>query len=278
MSYRKKHIKNKIHRIKPKKSLFKKKWFWVLFLLIFILLVGAYFLLFYPGVQIENVFISGNEKVNGQDLSNLVTGSLEAALIDIAGVKLTTKSIFLVNGDKIKEEVLSDFSDIETASIKKILPQTIHVQVSERQPTGIYCLENSAEQPCFFIDRNGIVFKESLDRTDELIFIKKLPAPNSIDIGSLSVDSHIMNAISDIKINLKNNFNIGVKEALIANPIRLNITTSEGWEIYFDIDYNSDINSQLTKLNLLINTNINFEARKALEYIDLRFQDRVFYK
>ena len=59
----------------------------------------------------------------------------------------------------------------------------------------------------------------------------------------------------------------------------MNVTTDGGWQIYFNVGSGDpDIDSQITKLNLLLNETINPDARKTLQYIDLRFKDRAIYK
>jgi len=63
MSYRKKHIKGKIHRIKPKKSIFRMMWFWITVLVLIVIFSISYFLIFYQGIQVNNITISGNQKV-----------------------------------------------------------------------------------------------------------------------------------------------------------------------------------------------------------------------
>jgi len=81
--------------------------------------------------------------------------------------------------------------------------------------------------------------------------------------------------ILQIQGNLKDNFQINVKEAAISLPERLNIKTSENWQIYFNLE--SDINLQITKLNLPLKEEISPEKRENLEYIDVRFS-RAYYK
>ena len=52
------------------------------------------------------------------------------------------------------------------------------------------------------------------------------------------------------------------------------MNTSKNWQIYFDLSSDSDINSQLTKLNLLLNGGISADDMKNLHYIDFRPKDR----
>jgi hypothetical protein len=40
----------------------------------------------------------------------------------------------------------------------------------------------------------------------------------------------------------------------------------------------SDLDLQITKLNLLLKNEVSESARKTLQYIDLRFKDRAYYK
>ena len=55
----------------------------------------------------------------------------------------------------------------------------------------------------------------------------------------------------------------------------LKINTNEGWYILFD--KSRDIRSQLDSLRLILTEKIK-EDRKNLEYIDLRIENRVYYK
>ena len=69
MSYRKKHIKNKIHKIKPKKPVLKTPIFWIFILFLIAVFTALYFVLFYSGFQVENIIISGNVKLEGEKMS-----------------------------------------------------------------------------------------------------------------------------------------------------------------------------------------------------------------
>ena len=72
VSYRKSHVKSRIHGIKPKKSVFKKPFFWFAVLFFVLISAAVYFFLFYSGIQIKNIIILGNQKVSAQNIKNLV--------------------------------------------------------------------------------------------------------------------------------------------------------------------------------------------------------------
>ncbi len=84
-----------------------------------------------------------------------------------------------------------------------------------------------------------------------------------------------MSQILKIKNVLEKEMGINTEKFTLKNPERLNVKTTEGWEIYFDLS--GDIDLALTKLHLLLEKEISPEARKDLQYIDLRFT-KVYYK
>jgi len=278
VSYRKKHIKNKLDRIKQKKPIFLKLWFWILSLSCILIVLSTYFLLFYHGLQIEDIIISGNEKIETQDLRNFASQETNIKLIDFRFLKLGTKSILLLNSDKVTQNILNKFPIIEKLSLSKKYPKTLVLGIAERKPIGAYCVAESEEQVCFLIDTNGVTFEKLGVVPDNITIVRQAIEGEQAFTGEEIVDKNIINAIAEIQKNLKNNFQIDLKEALITSPLRINITTNENWLIYFNLDSDSDINAQLVKLSLLLKEEISPESRKNLQYIDLRFKDRAFYK
>lgn len=272
MSYRKKTIKTKLRRIKPKKSVFKNPVFWCLVFIVLVAGAAAYFLIFYPYFQVQNIFVSGAQKVNSEDIKNIAYNEANKKFIDFLGYNFSTRSIFLVNAGKINQDILSKFPIVEAVKINKNFPNSLILNITEKNSAGIYC----QEEKCFLINQDGIIFEPSPRFVSDLIIISQTMQNKDIFAGENVIQKNIMDAIIKIEKNIKNNFQINLTEAFLSNPLRLNIKTSENWEIYFNLD--SDVNSQLTKLNLLLQEQIAPKERKKLEYIDLRFKDRAYYK
>lgn len=237
-----------------------------------------YVLFFYPGFQIENIIISENIRVKNQDLENLVDDNININIFSIGNFKLATKSIFLVNSGKLSEKILNQFPAVEKIKATKIFPETLSLEVVERIPVAAYCSGADSEQECFLIDKDGIIFEQLYGVPENLIIMRQLQGPSHVSVGNQVIAKNIIDSISSIEKTLKENFQIDLKDALLTSPLRLNIKTSEGWEAYFNLDSDSNINLQLVKLNLLLDGEISPEDRVNLEYIDLRFKDRAFYK
>jgi len=273
MSYRKSHVKNKVYKIRPKKSIFKKLWFWVLLLIAVAVSTGFYFVLFYPGFQINNIVVLGNDKVNSKDLQKIVLENSNTGLIKFWNINITSSSIFLLNQDDLYKEILKQFPIIEKLRINVKFPQTVSLGITERKPLGVYCGEN---QKCFLVDENGIVFEDIIPNTVDIKYpiVRQALENKDVYVGEQVIGQSIIIAVLKIQKDLNDNFQIDLREALVTSPIRLNVTTSENWKIYFDLEEGSDINSQIIKLNLLLEQQTTPDSRENLQYIDLRPKDR----
>lgn len=248
MSYRKRHVKSKVHKLKPKRSILKSRGFWLALLFVVIVFGVAYLFLFLPQIQIKNVEISGNQKIKTQDLQNIVEKEI---------VKKITRSIFLADTSSIQNEILVRFPAIGQASVTKKLPDTLNVVVQERQPVAIF--ENN------FVDEDAVSF-ESYDGS----------VTDFTKIKGQTIDKNILDTVLEAQKVLKENYNIDTPEANVASPVRLDIKTSEGWQVYLNLQ--QDTHLQIAKLNILLKDQILEPDRKKLQYIDMRFKDKAYYK
>jgi len=275
MSYRKKHIKSKIHKITLKKSIFKKPIFWIFLLVLIIFFTALYFFLFFSGFQVQNIIISGNETIQSKDIENLVSNNVNKKIITIGNWSITSESIFLTNPPELQKIILNSFPIIETATIKRRLPQSVSLKIEERKPFAIFC-QPDQNGKCFFIDKNGVIFEPLQNLPQDMPVLEQSIDSKEAFVGESVIGKDIMNVILKIEKNLKDNFQINVKGAFLSNPLRLDVKTNENWQIYFDL--NSDTDLQIIKLNSLLKDEISKTSRAKLQYIDLRFKDRAYYK
>ncbi|MEI7424500.1 MAG: hypothetical protein WCK10_00010 [Candidatus Staskawiczbacteria bacterium] len=270
MSYRKKSIKSKIDKLRPKKPIFKKLWFWLFILILITFCSAAYVILFYPKIQITNILISGNYKILSNNIESLVLNDIKYKIFTLGSWEVNSKSIILVNKTKIRKNILETFPIAENAIINVVYPNSLTIFISEKQPLGVFC----DNKECYNIDQNGIIFEKPLSVAEHTLIVRQTENKKELIIGTNIIDKNTINAISIIKKTLKDNNQIDLKEAVINNSLRLNITTSENWKIYFDLGEGLNIDSQIVKLNSLLNGGISNESRNNLRYIDLRPKDR----
>ena len=141
----------------------------VSFSLIFISLIAILAFLKFPSLlnnsfQIKNVIIEGSEKSNISEIENNVT-EFKGNLIGL-------------NFNSIKEIVESS-EWVKRASIKKVLPSTLKINVTENDPYAIYFQEGKS----FLIDLDGSIITEiNLNNyEDDLLFVRGENSPELLE-------------------------------------------------------------------------------------------------
>ena len=184
-------------------------------------------------------------------------------------IKIASKSIFISSKHKIVENILREFSDIQKVSVNKDMPDTMRLQITERQPLAIFC----QNKDCFFIDDEGIIFNLEENNLETMTVFRK-QSSQEVQLGEKVVDENIIDIFSKVQKSLRENFEIDIREMIIANP--LIFKTSENFDIYFDSE--KDVDLQITKMNALLKNEIPENDRKNLDYIYLQYKDRAYYK
>lgn len=262
-----KKIFKKPYRVKRKKSIFRYRFFW-LGALFFVFIISIFYFLFFSEIfQVEKIIVTGEEKVAKENLELLVEKKLEKKILFFK-----TKSIFLVNLNEVKKDILNNFPYIAEVEISRGFPDALNIIVVERFGLTSWC---QAEQ-CFLVDNEGVVFEEIFDIDPKVFQIKNLVQVPELKLGDKVIEKEKLNQILDIKSKLRDNQKISLTAITIVSEKRLNIKTLEGWEIYFNPQ--GQLEWQLTKLRAVLEEEILPENRKNLEYIDLRFGNLAPYK
>jgi len=269
MSYRRKHIKPKIRSLKKKE--FIKKSLISIFLFLFIAVMILYFILFFSKFQVQKVDILGDEKNKSQDIKNLVWLDINKKIFSLGVFDISTKSIFMVDSKKIVKDILDKFPSIEDVKVQKKMPDKIVLNVKERKPFAIFCQSDN----CFFIDESGVIFEPLHNNIiKDMTIIQKDLDGKELFVGKNVIEKNIIDTIYKVQKDLKDNFQIDIKEVFVSNY--LIFKTSENWQIYFNS--NSDVDLQITKMNILLRDEIPVSVRKNIQYIYLQYKDRAYYK
>ena len=264
------------YKVKRKKSIFKNRLFGESFLLFLEISFIFYFLIFSQTFRIEKVYVFGDKEIKTENLQEFLQEKIEKF-----SPSISIANIFLVNSKKLQEEILKKFPEIDIVEIKKKFPNILDIKIKERKAVAIFCPGGPGTVPqCGFLDKKGIIFENPSTKAwrginEDLPLVKSLESEEKINFGEVAIEREILEKILRIAEYLKTKLNIEPEEYVLAAEFRLNVKTSQGWEIFFDL--NNDIDLQILKLKLLLEKEILSENRKILEYIDLRFT-RVYYK
>ncbi|MBM3257749.1 MAG: FtsQ-type POTRA domain-containing protein [Candidatus Nealsonbacteria bacterium] len=246
----------KSHRYKRRKPIYRSRFFWFS-LLFFIIAFGlCYFIFFTPAFKIKEIKVSGNEKISAKDIESMAQEEVEAK----------GSLFFRINANRIREKILTEYPEIDSAYVKMRLPDKLSIEIQERQTVALWCAD---EQNCFKVDENGIAFKKIEEISVGEIIINDSVFSGEKKTGELAIAKEDLAKIFKINSDLEKGLNIRASGFFVSSTDKLAVAVKDGWEIYFNLQ--NDVDWQLMKLKALLDERISFEERQDLEYIELRF-------
>jgi len=239
------------------------------------LLIGlSFYLLFFSKVfLVNNIEVFGNKEIPKEKILELIYNYLNKPVL--TNWFKPYSNIFFVNLDNLKADILNSFLLVSDIDIyKSLLNRKIEIKIIERRGEGILCLEKNNK--CFYFDKEGKLFKESLGF--DLPLIVEDGRNKNFDLGSKFDDREILTKIIKTRNILGQLELTDLDEFYIPSGSFSDfwVKTNEGWYIYLNKE--ADLVNQLIGLRKLLDEKITQEGRKKLEYIDLRVNNRVYYK
>jgi hypothetical protein len=259
MIHKTKNLNKYKHRSKKNKNLF--------FILFICLLSGIVYILFFSSVfKIKEVVISGNEKVSVEEIQN----------------NLIYKNIILITSRGVKNQLFQKIPAILDLKIRKnILKRRLEISIQEREDVGIVCGRNptfakASVGTCFYFDKDGIVFMEAPNSSGSLVTIIQDYSNRNYELGNQISEKNFIDIILEINEILFSEIGLKILSFNIDSyPIEeLKAVTNEGWYILFNLE--RDTKNQLLILKVGLNEKI--KNRADLQYVDLRIENRIYYK
>lgn len=250
--------------------------------LFFCLLIGVgYLLLLSPIFKIRDITISGNQEIKAGQIQDIVRREINKKIFGF----LSKNNIFLIDVDGLKQVILRELGQISQVVLNNQLTglqgAKLAIVVEERQPQAIVCrLQSgiSTSTPtvfgdCFYVDKQGIAFKSAPQTKGSLIL--QLAAPYDLTLGAEAVKPPVLDATSQLKKYLAETVpDLSIDYFIIISSQEIYAKTQAGWLIYFDI--NTDLAHQAQILKELLKQKLT--NTKNLQYIDLRLEEKVFYR
>ncbi len=259
----------------------------VVFFFLFVgLVIGLSYFSKYPKFVVTDIKVEGTHIIDPQAVGDLV-------LEDISGnyIYLFKKAnTFILPEAKIREDILEKFQRTEKLEIKRVGFRTLLITISERSGSYLWCGSSipidSAKlgDDCYFLNTDGYIFDTAPYFSGEVYFKFYVP----LGEGVLPMGAHVLpkeifkNIITfidgvsalglhsvSIVMNDENQYELYLSRTVTSNP-----------KILFNKE--SDLTTILSNLTAAINKpefkNEVLSKYSTLNYIDLRFKNKVLYK
>lgn len=238
----------------------------------FLVLGGVvYFLFFARLFDIRTVTINGPDNLPKTEIAGQINSWLDAR---IWGIKHRSNSL-IFRADRLENILANQFLRVESLHISQKSKHEVEVNVIERQPDGIWCF--SKDNKCFYYDSSGLAYEEVPD-SEGFIFTKVTDGlHDDPGLGSKIVQESWLKNITVASDLLKKGGLDPVKLVIPENSLdEFDAQVAQGWKIFFSTSTN--ITDQVNSLFEFLKNKKSSNPGISFEYIDLRIQDRIYYK
>lgn len=251
-----------------------------------IAVTGLFILSYASAFQIKEVEVVGTQRL---DASQIKQGVLDQTT-NSRFILFKQGSIFFFSKSQAAHSIASQFL-LEKVKVKKLYFNKIKVEITEKT-SGVAWVSTGQQH---YLDLNGvalqglnpvqgIVIQQAQGNTDVIrsdISSGALPivydlSNTTVTIGQPVTTEKMVNFVLTVFNELSLRADFEVASFKVERPFSRDVTmmSKEGWEARFSIDEDS-----VTQSGILMSIlQQKIKNRDNLEYIDLRFGERVFYK
>ena len=240
---------------------------------------GVSVLSYLPRFSVQDIRIDGAKELRPE----LVHSYVETRLFDGSYRFLSPVNIFLYPRARIEEGLIAYFPRVRSARVSRpaLLSTTIVVSIEEREAFARWCLPASdagaKEERCFLMDRSGVIFAPFATST-------RAPDTGYVFRGGVSATSspagqaYLPGAFSGVLALLERLGQAGyVPESISAEGEQdFSVSLARGFSIR--ASFGGDVSALVKNLELVLSSESLRGKESELEYIDLRFGNRVYYK
>lgn len=234
-------------------------------------------------LRIKNIELTGNNFVSAKEISF----KIKEVSVGKTGIFFNKDGFFFFPEEKIEIAILENFLRVKEVSVKKKIFSGLAVEIKERENVVLAC----RGQECYFADENGFVFEKAPDfsgglylkiydeRNDEenngIAASSTQPKPTMVvGLGASVLPTEEFKNLFLFAGKVNSSINEVVKIILKDEGV-YEIFVKEGWKIM--LKENSEPKVTFSNLITALDSQIK-DSRKKLDYIDLRFGNKVYFK
>lgn len=233
------------------------------------------FFLFLPFFQVREISFFGLRHLSQEKLSAEVRQTLSGR----RWFFVPNRNIFVLSKTATAQKLYETYPRISVVVVKKIFPHNIEVSIVERAKNAIWCAggeEAPSASACFFIDEDGALFQEApFLRGNALLRFFDERAFGRVGVGVAALTAEQRKTLQRFSEEFFNTLGLKITHVTITDGPVFKLFTDEGWSILINMQV--DMQRAIDNLRLAFNRTLQ-DRRKELEYIDLRFEDKLYYK
>lgn len=225
-----------------------------------------------PRFNVSSISIVGTTNVS----PNLVEVYAQTQLHDGTHPYLSPENIFLYNPDHLARAIVGFFPRIKSANVDRssMLATAVMITIAERQPFALWCRTTD----CYQMDDSGFIFAQtdgSAVSTTQYVFQGDVSAASSSSaIGQSFVPAHLPGLLVLLQSLAQAGF--PPQGASVEGDQDFTVPLKDSF--YIKASFGADSDTLVKNLQLILTSEALQGNLARIEYVDLRFGDKVYYK
>ncbi len=234
----------------------------------------VYLVLFSSYLALSEPQIRGRDRIEPEIFQRVLDQELHMKYLG----KIDRQRFFLLRPGALERVLRDRFPLLRDVQVTRTFPSGLTLDLTERSELVLWCINT-----CFHIYEDGTVmpvtpvYDEESNRSRTITIrdesLESIPSEGRV------FDPSLVTLPGEIRTGLRDRLGIETSPELrvtsrFSNELR--VRTVAGWEIYFATDL--PLEKSLSALSLLLEKEISRERQNDLLYIDLRTENRVFYR
>ncbi|OGY54791.1 MAG: hypothetical protein A2951_01400 [Candidatus Buchananbacteria bacterium RIFCSPLOWO2_01_FULL_56_15] len=235
--------------------------------------------------QIQTIEVRGEPVVGEQEIKDVVSQQLGQRRWLI----FSQRNIFFFNTEKTERALAEQYGE-DYLTVKKKYFQMIVVSIN----ADISRIVWSTNQQTFYLDANGVALREAADPQSTVEFSQGTTevvrtrnqfgdhplvfdeSGTAVVIGQEATSPVLVAFIATLTDTVRARADFEITHYSIVNPYAdwLTLQTTSGWAVY--VKTTDSAEAQVSRLLMVLSQKV--PDRSKLEYVDLRYGDKVFYK
>ncbi len=272
------HRKNNLRKHKKKNIKNSHTWKQNIFILAVVFFIGTvgYIFLCSDLLVVHKFDIRGVNRVNKDQIIDIIKYDINGKIISC----IKKNNYFIIDKNKISKDILKN-DRLKKVNIIKRFPDKIIVEIQEYDNLVIWC-KSSAMEACFLVD--GEIVKKQVSMDNSVVVNNRHFVIVDDTHQDISIGDHVMSEEFLKKIEILGRELVYMLDVKIEQPFKVTsrgsyevrFMTDEGWYIIIDL---SQETKEILDIAKLFATKVDLPSRRSdLEYVDMRFPEKIFYK
>lgn len=266
-------IYNSARAKRRQKALIIKTVFYSAVVLIGVLIaVGLFWL---PFFRIKTIEIKDSYNKQ-EEISKLVSSSISGRMLGV----FPKNNFLLIHQKRLQADIQSNSENVKSVELSKSLTN-IKLTIIRYKPTALWCrnlTQGFENLNCFYLNEDGLLYGHAPSFTG-----RGVVKYGSGDLDNLSSGDHYLDSGEFLSLNSFVNSlkarNIFINKIIVRPGKDIEALSSSGWRLMLNLDSNlSNIPTYLAAMKNDESLAKYFDSADTFDYIDFRFQSRVFYK